>query len=409
MMRTKMRTVAWICAIVLLLGSTIPCLADAQDDLIAIRQEQEETLSSLISVQERIDAIEAKKGQSEAYLLELNKQISELNAELETIQAAFGEKQHELDITNLELAQALKDQERQRENMAIRIRYMYENSMDAGILEAVFSADSFTDLLNRAENMTELTNYDRRMLEDYEEVCRLVEERKAKVEQEQKEIDALRDEIEAKRADMLLLSESTSEEVASLAKNLKDSEGKASQLISEIEQQQAQIYSLSIEVAAQVAAAEAAAEEARIAAEAQQSATPSPSSTEETTTPSETSAETTEPTATGDGGEKLTYSWEGPRLTRQAGTNQGPTGKETYYNLNMSGVVNIMRNMGNNDEYWVREDGVKMLGDYVMVAANLENYPRGSLVESSLGTAIVCDTGTFAADNPEQLDIAVAW
>ena len=41
----------------------------------------------------------------------------------------------------------------------------------------------------------------------------------------------------------------------------------------------------------------------------------------------------------------------------------GPNGKETYYNLNMSGVVDIMRGMGNNDNYWVREDGVKMLGD----------------------------------------------
>ena len=87
----------------------------------------------------------------------------------------------------------------------------------------------------------------------------------------------------------------------------------------------------------------------------------------------------------------------------------GPTGRETYYNLNMSGVVQTMRNMGNNDTYWVRDDGVKMLGDYVMVAANLDAHPRGSLVESSLGTAIVCDTGGFARYNPEQLDIAVAW
>ncbi|MBR2561502.1 MAG: hypothetical protein IKE31_05060, partial [Eubacterium sp.] len=84
-------------------------------------------------------------------------------------------------------------------------------------------------------------------------------------------------------------------------------------------------------------------------------------------------------------------------------------GKETYYNLPMGGVVQTMRNMGNTDEYWVRDDGVKMLGDYVMVAANLEAHPRGSIVDSSLGEAIVCDTGGFARYNKEQLDIAVAW
>jgi hypothetical protein len=101
--------------------------------------------------------------------------------------------------------------------------------------------------------------------------------------------------------------------------------------------------------------------------------------------------------------------WRGPRLSKGSGTIMGPSGKETYYNLNMAGVVRIMRRMGNNDEYWVRSDGVKMLGNYVMVAANLSIRPRGSIVQTSLGPGIVCDTGTFIYSNPTQLDVAVAW
>ena len=101
--------------------------------------------------------------------------------------------------------------------------------------------------------------------------------------------------------------------------------------------------------------------------------------------------------------------WDGPVLNAYNGTVQGPSGKETYYNLDMSGVIEIMRSMGNDDKYWIREDGCKMLGDYIMCAANLDVHPRGSLVESSLGTCIVCDTGGFASANPNQLDIAVTW
>lgn len=101
--------------------------------------------------------------------------------------------------------------------------------------------------------------------------------------------------------------------------------------------------------------------------------------------------------------------WNGSALSASAGVNYGPSGKETYYNLDMSGVVSIMRGIGNTDAYWVRSDGVKMLGDYVMVAANLSVHPRGSLVETSLGTGIVCDTGGFAASNANQLDIATSW
>ena len=48
-------------------------------------------------------------------------------------------------------------------------------------------------------------------------------------------------------------------------------------------------------------------------------------------------------------------------------------------------------------------------GDYVMVAANLTTHPRGSIVETSLGTGIVCDTGSFAKEHPNRLDIATNW
>lgn len=101
--------------------------------------------------------------------------------------------------------------------------------------------------------------------------------------------------------------------------------------------------------------------------------------------------------------------WRGPRLNRSAGSITGPSGKETYYNLNMSGVVRNMQRRGYNAQYWVRGDGVKMYGDYVMVAANLGLRPYGTIVATSLGAGIVVDTGTFASSNRTQLDIAVAW
>lgn len=101
--------------------------------------------------------------------------------------------------------------------------------------------------------------------------------------------------------------------------------------------------------------------------------------------------------------------WTGPILTPSAGTIQGPSGKETYYNLDMSGVVSAMIVKGYNYEYWVRDDGVKMFGSYVMCAANLDLRPKGTLVQTSLGMGIVCDTGGFAHSNTTQIDIAVNW
>lgn len=104
------------------------------------------------------------------------------------------------------------------------------------------------------------------------------------------------------------------------------------------------------------------------------------------------------------------YYWDGPILTATKGVNYGPSGKETYYNLPMDGVIEIMRVYCNNyDEHWIREDGCHMLGDYIMVAADLSIRPRGSLVPTSLGMGIVCDTGGFIYIDAYQLDIAVVW
>ena len=110
--------------------------------------------------------------------------------------------------------------------------------------------------------------------------------------------------------------------------------------------------------------------------------------------------------------EIIETSYSGSKLTKSKGTIQGPSGKETYYNLYMSGVVSIMRRKGFSEAeypYNVRADGVKCLGPYVMVAAHLGNRPRGSKIQTSLGTGIVCDTGGFASSNPDQIDIATSW
>lgn len=102
--------------------------------------------------------------------------------------------------------------------------------------------------------------------------------------------------------------------------------------------------------------------------------------------------------------------WTGQVLNSYVGAVYGPSGgKEVYYNMNMSQVVANLKSAGYEGDYWVRDDGVKMFGNYVMVAACYSVHPYGSFVETTLGTAIVCDTGTFAYSYPNMLDVAVTW
>lgn len=99
-------------------------------------------------------------------------------------------------------------------------------------------------------------------------------------------------------------------------------------------------------------------------------------------------------------------------LAKYPGGIMGPSGRETYYNLKMGVVVKNMRKLGYSEKdypYWVRDDGAKMLGNYVMVAANWKIRPRGTILKTSLGSAIVVDTGEFVKDYPKGVDVAVNW
>lgn len=104
----------------------------------------------------------------------------------------------------------------------------------------------------------------------------------------------------------------------------------------------------------------------------------------------------------------LIYDSEVP-LTANLGRVAGPSGEETYYNLNMKNCVARMHDLGYEGEYWIREDGVKMFGDYVMIAANFDIRPLGTVLETSLGAGIVTDCGDFVEDNPTGIDIATNW
>ena len=142
---------------------------------------------------------------------------------------------------------------------------------------------------------------------------------------------------------------------------------------------------------------------ASVMAATQKKEEPTTTTTVSTTTATTTTVSTTTTTKS---------SWTGDVLSKNKGVVNGPSGRETYYNLNMTGVINSMRRAGYSEAeypYWVREDGVKMLGNYVMVAANYNIRPKGSIIESSLGAAIVCDTGSFVKHHPTQIDVAVTW
>lgn len=79
---------------------------------------------------------------------------------------------------------------------------------------------------------------------------------------------------------------------------------------------------------------------------------------------------------------------------------------ETWYDLPMNKVIQRSQDAGIPCEYWIDERGVKMFGEWVIVASH-PSVPRYSLVETSLGTGIILDR--HSVDNVNLYDIATVW
>ena len=79
---------------------------------------------------------------------------------------------------------------------------------------------------------------------------------------------------------------------------------------------------------------------------------------------------------------------------------------ETWYDLPMDKCVKRAQDMGIPCDYWVRDDGVKMFGQWVIVAAHPSKI-RYTMVDTSLGEGIILDTHEM--NDTELIDIATTW
>lgn len=98
-------------------------------------------------------------------------------------------------------------------------------------------------------------------------------------------------------------------------------------------------------------------------------------------------------------------------LNKRDGVNNFCGNKETFYNLRMTGVIRLLDEMGiPHGDYWVRDDGCKMLGSYIMLATDTRRWPKGTILETSLGTGMVVDHCSGSEGyGGLWVDVAVTW
>ena len=182
-------------------------LKDAKDQVSTLEQEKKKT-------EDALKQLEGLKADTEKYVRQLDGNLNALAGELSQLEEQIAQKEAEIAQAQTELEAAMETEQNQYESMKLRIKYMYERG-DTSYLDLILQSKSISQMLNRAEYVSKITEYDRDMLVKYGETKDAVAKREAELEQEHVDLVALQDTTKAKQASVKQLLDDKEAELTS--------------------------------------------------------------------------------------------------------------------------------------------------------------------------------------------------
>ena len=239
--------------------ATSKAIEDAKKKVSSMEEEKKKVESAL-------KELEGKKSDTAAYVKELDRNLSALAGELTKLEGDISRKEEQIEEAKAELETAKVTENRQYEDMKLRIQYMYENGQ-TGLLESMMRSESIAELLNRAEYASQITSYDRKMLEEYRKTRQEVALKEEALKTEHQELLTLQDSTKAKQSSVKTLMASKEAELASYETKIASAQGEIDQYNADIKAQEEHMARVEAEIRRKEEEARKA-EEARRAEEA---------------------------------------------------------------------------------------------------------------------------------------------
>lgn len=208
-------------AFILMLAGLLlaPCVvtlaATTKEQLDDAKQKEKEMEQRLQNVKSQINSLKSNMSSLESYIKQLDEEMESLSKEIEGLNLDIENKNLEIDATNLELEDARETEKHQYESMKLRIQFMYEHN-DESYLDMIFSSKSLADVLNKAEYVQKISDYDRKMLEEYVATKERVAENLALLEKEEQELQDLKLEVQNSLDAVQLMVDAKNEEMKEL-------------------------------------------------------------------------------------------------------------------------------------------------------------------------------------------------
>ncbi len=262
------------------------------------------------AVDAKLDELNKLKADAAAYISKLDRELAEVGAEIEKMEAEITELEGQITVTEGELAEAIAEEEKQYSSMKTRIKFMYEHSND-NILDVLFGSESFSDMINKSEYISNVSKYDREKLDEFIRLREAAKLKKEELESERAVLEQTKTEVEGRKSSLETLQADKRKEVANYNAKIAAGEAELAEMKADMAGIQAAIQAEENNIAAIEAEIRRQEEEARKKAEAEGKAFT--------------------PLTAGD----ISFTWPCPssgRITSEFGKRESPTaGASTYH------------------------------------------------------------------------------
>lgn len=168
------------------------------------REDAKEAKKNLKSAQEILDRLKDAKNDLENYVIELDKSINELQIEITHLEMAQKELEETIEETKKHLEDAQKAQQQQYEDMKERIQMVYESG-NKKYLDVLLTASSMTDMLNKSEYVSFVSQYDYNILKELKKAKEQVANIKMKLDKDLESNQKLQEQVNEQRDTMAAL------------------------------------------------------------------------------------------------------------------------------------------------------------------------------------------------------------
>lgn len=172
--------------------------ADQIEDLKKKNQEDQEKLDEL---GEQIDELSGEQQGIQSEMDSVQAEIVDIMTSISILEDDITQKKAEIAQAEADLEVAKQDEQNQYEAMKIRIRFMYEKG-DMNYLNLLMEGGSMDDLVNKADYIEKLYDYDRKLLIQFQETRQKVEDLKVMLEDEKSELEATQEEYREEQEGM---------------------------------------------------------------------------------------------------------------------------------------------------------------------------------------------------------------